>query len=163
MKAMNFLPRKMHMNIKFCLPQVKNSCCKLRNSLSSHFVQEKKLGKKFELGQRSFSRTSPRPRTDYFFPLVPQSQKLFEQGFLQINLREIGIQEMGLARRNSPLGNIVLLKHENGVSYLVFCHHSFTIFPPLFIPENRQCAYLHAHTCSRYRPLRAIIKTDTFR
>lgn len=128
MKAMNFLPRKMHMNIKFCLPQVKNSCCKPRNSLSSHFVQEKSQAKILNQDKGAFLGPPQGPALIVFPPLVPQSQKLFEQGFLQISLREIGIQEVGLARRNSPLGNTVLLKHENGVSYPVFCHHSFTIF-----------------------------------
>lgn len=75
MKEMNLVPRKMHMNIKFCLPQVKNSCCKLRNSLFPLRVG-KELGKNVELGQRSFSRASPRDPALVFVLfcfLVPQS------------------------------------------------------------------------------------------
>lgn len=147
---MNLLTRKMHMNIQFCLPQVKNSCYKRRNALFP-LCAGNKPSKIFELGQRNFPRASPRPCTGYFIIFFPGSSELeiIWTRFTLNQLEEIGIQEMSLARRNKPLGSIVLLQHEGGG---VFCLYPLTVCPSSLHTGEAVCVSARTHVHGTDRP-----------
>ena len=160
MKTMNLLPRKMHINITFCLHQVKNFCCKLRNSLFPVWVENKPTDSKhdFWLGQSSFSRSSLRfcMVLLLFFFFLPGSSELeiiWIRFFFKSTWIKFGFQEMGLVEKKSPLGNSLPEAGKWRYSALVFVIFLSQFFP-LSTLEDRQCAYLHAHTGSQYRPLR---------
>lgn len=59
---------------------------------------------------------------------------------------------MGLSEKKSPLGNSLTEAGKWRYPALVFVSILLQFFP-LSILEDGQCAYLHAHTGSQYRPL----------
>lgn len=107
MKTINLLPRKMHINITFCLYQVKNFCCKLRNSLFPVWVENNLTDSKYDfwLGQSSFSTASPRFCIFFFLPGSSELEIIWIMFFFKSTWIKFGFQEMGLSEKKSPLGN----------------------------------------------------------
>ncbi len=65
---------------------------------------------------------------------------------------------MGLAEQKSPLGNSLPEAGKWRYPALVFVIILLQFFP-LSTLEDGQCAYLHVHTGSQYRPLRCFHTT----